>query len=223
MEALLISILKVVFIDIILGGDNAVVIAMACRKLPKDKKSKAVLLGTIGAVLIRIIFTIAAVWLMMIPGAQIIGGILLLAIAIKLIKGEDEGKDLAGHDNMMAAVKTIIFADLVMSLDNVLAVAGAAHGNIWLILFGLALSIPIIVWGSQLLMKLMNRFPIIVVLGGALLGYTSGEMVLGDKFASHFIETHFPLGHYIIPVGLAVLVVLIGKLANRKQSLNQAA
>lgn len=211
----LVGLIKIILVNIVLSGDNAVVIALACRNLPKEQQKKAVFWGSFGAIALRVVLTFAVVWLLKVPFVEIIGGALLLWIAVKLLKGEEEDGDLQGNTNLIGAIKTIIVADLVMSLDNVVAVAGAANGSLLLIGIGLAISVPLIIWASQLLMNLMNRFPIIIVLGAGLLGYTAGEMILSDKAVGSSIEAVFPLGHYIIPVALAVLVILIGKLGAR--------
>ncbi|MGF9914096.1 TerC family protein [Paenibacillus ehimensis] len=213
---LLVGLLKLILINIVLSGDNAVVIALACRNLPADQQKKAVFWGSCGAILLRILLTFAAVWLLQVPFVQVAGALLLLYIAVSLLKGEDHTEALKASSKIGEAIRTIIVADLVMSLDNVLAVAGAAGGNLLLIVAGLAISIPLIVWGSQLLMRLMNRFPVIVLLGAALLGYTAGEMALSDKAVGHWIEASFPAGHYMLPIGLAVMVVVVGKLAGRR-------
>lgn len=210
------GLLKLILINVLLSGDNAVVIALACRNLPPEQQKKATMWGGVGAVVLRIGLTFVAVWILNIPYVQVIGGLLLLFIAVKLLI-DDGGKDtLKPGVGLAGAIKTIIIADLVMSLDNVLAVAGAAQGNILLIVVGLAISIPLIIWGSQLLMKVMERFPIIVWAGAALLGYTAGEMMESDKGIGHFFEIPVPGGHYIIPIVLAVLVVTVGKLISRK-------
>ncbi|MFD0681982.1 MULTISPECIES: TerC family protein [unclassified Paenibacillus] len=215
MDALLVGLLKIILINIVLSGDNAVVIALACRNLPSNQQKKAIFYGSFGAIGLRVILTFLAVWLLQIPFVQVAGGLLLVYIAIKLLKGDGE-ESIHSGTTMSEAIKTIIIADLVMSLDNVLAVAGAAEGNLLLIGLGLAISIPLIIWGSQLLMSLMNRFPIIVWLGAGLLGYTAGEMVISDKAAGHFFETFIPAVHYIIPIGLAALVIVLGRLLSRK-------
>ncbi|MCP1312172.1 TerC family protein [Paenibacillus tyrfis] len=219
---LLVGLLKLILINIVLSGDNAVVIALACRNLPAEQQKKAIFWGSFGAILLRIVLTFVAVWLLKVPFVQVAGALLLLYIAVKLLKGEDNAETLKSSSKIGEAIQTIIVADLVMSLDNVLAVAGAAGGNLLLIVVGLAISIPLIVWGSQLLMRLMNRFPVIVLLGAALLGYTAGEMTLSDKAVGHWIETTFPAGHYVLPIGLAVLVVVVGKLASRRQEREHA-
>ncbi|WP_442599622.1 TerC family protein [Neobacillus sp. D3-1R] len=208
----LIGLFEIILINIVLSGDNAVVIALACRNLDEKYQKKAVFLGSFGAIALRVILTFVAVYLLQIPYLNLIGGILLLWIAIKLLKGEEE-EDVEGSSNLIGAIKTIIIADLVMSLDNVVAVAGAANGNMLLILIGLAISIPLIIWGSQLLMVIMEKFPIIVILGAALLGYTAGEMILSDRAVGHFFENLNSSFHIILPLLLAAFVVIVGKLS----------
>lgn len=221
MEDFWLGILKIIFIDLVLSGDNAVVIALACRNLPANKRKKAVLWGTFGAVSLRVALTAIVVYVMNIPYLQVVGGLLLLWIAIKLLKGDDGKENITAGDSMLAAIKTIIVADFIMSLDNVVAVAGASGGHIILIILGLLISVPIIVWGSQVLMKLMNRFPIIVTIGAAILGYTAGELMLADKVVGGYIEHNFPIGHYTIPLTYAILVVLVGLVLNRRKTAEQ--
>nr|WP_248930990.1 TerC family protein [Paenibacillus hamazuiensis] len=212
----ILGLLKIILINIVLSGDNAVVIALACRNLPAEQQKKAVFLGSFGAIVLRVILTFVAVWLLQIPFVQVAGGLMLLWIAIKLMGGDEGGEKLESSQHLGTAIKTIIVADLVMSLDNVLAVAGAASGSLLLIGLGLAISIPLIIWGSQLLMSLMNRFPIIVLLGVALLGYTAGEMILSDDAISHWVETTVPAAHYAVPVILAAAVIGVGKLLEKR-------
>lgn len=212
----LLGLLEIILINIVLSGDNAVVIALACRNLDAKYQKKAVFLGSFGAIALRVVLTFVAVYLLKIPFLNFIGGILLLWIAINLLKGEDE-EDINASSNLMGAIKTIIIADLIMSLDNVVAVAGAAHGNMVLIILGLAISIPLIIWGSQLLMAIMDKFPIIVILGAGLLGYTAGEMMLNDKAVGHFFEQLNPSLHTVLPIILAVLVVIIGKFSGNSK------
>ncbi|KIL39975.1 membrane protein [Gordoniibacillus kamchatkensis] len=212
---LLVGLVKLIAINIVLSGDNAVVIAMACRRLPADRQKTAMLWGGFGAVGLRVVLTIAAVWILSIPFVQLAGGILLIWIAAKLMKGDDGHGRIASGTTARQAVRTIITADVIMSLDNVVAVAGAAGGSMLLIGLGLVISIPLILWGSQLLMKLMNRFPVIVYLGAGLLGYTAGEMALGDRAAGHWIEGLIPMGHYALPAGAAAAVMLYGKAADK--------
>ncbi|MBU8712615.1 TerC family protein [Brevibacillus parabrevis] len=216
MTELLLSLLQIIIVNLVLSGDNAVVIALACRNLRPEVQKKAVFWGGFGAIGLRIILTFIAIWLLQIPFVQVLGGLLLIVIAVKLLKGEEEDARIDSGSNMMEALKTIIFADLIMSLDNVIAVAGAANGNMLLVVIGLVVSIPLIVWGSQLLMKLMNRFPIIVLLGAALLGYTAGEMIVGDKVVGAFLEQLLPALHVILPVALALVVIAVGTYLKRK-------
>lgn len=216
MTELLLSLLQIIIVNLVLSGDNAVVIALACRNLRPEVQKKAVFWGGFGAIGLRIILTFIAIWLLQIPFVQVLGGLLLIVIAVKLLKGEEEDARIGSGSNMMEALKTIIFADLIMSLDNVIAVAGAANGNMLLVVIGLVVSIPLIVWGSQLLMKLMNRFPIIVLLGAALLGYTAGEMIVGDKVVGAFLEQLLPALHVILPVALALVVIAVGTYLKRK-------
>lgn len=212
----LLGLLKIILINIVLSGDNAVVIALACRNLDVKYRKKAVFLGSFGAIALRVMLTFVAVYLLTIPFLNFIGGILLLWIAIKLLKGEDE-ENIQGSSKLSGAIKTIIFADLIMSLDNVVAVAGAANGNMLLILIGLAVSIPLIIWGSQLLMAIMEKFPFIVICGAALLGYTAGEMMLTDEAVNHFFEQLHSSIYTVFPIMLAVIVVIIGKFTENNE------
>ncbi|MCK6259062.1 TerC family protein [Fictibacillus sp. KIGAM418] len=215
MDNLLVNLLEILLINIVLSGDNAVVIALACRNLEERHRNKAIFFGTFGAVFLRVVLTFVAVYLLKIPFLNFVGGLLLLWIAISLLKGEED-EDIEANSSLSGAIKTIIIADLVMSLDNIVAVAGAANGNIVLIILGLIISIPLIIWGSQLLMKIMAKFPIIIIIGAALLGYTAGEMILKDKAVGHYLEVvHFNL-HLVLPIALAILVVVIGKFSGSR-------
>ncbi|WP_028403002.1 TerC family protein [Ectobacillus panaciterrae] len=207
----ILELVEILLINIVLSGDNAVVIALACRNLQKQHKQKAIFFGTFGAVVLRVALTFLAVYVLMIPFLNFIGGILLLWIAVKLLKGEDGG-NIKANTSLIGAIKTIVIADVVMSLDNVVAVAGAAEGNVLLIILGLIISIPFIIWGSQVLMKIMERFPIVVTIGAGLLGYTAGEMILKDKAVGHFLEGINPNLHIVMPIVLAILVIFIGKI-----------
>lgn len=207
----IISLFTVIMVNIILSGDNAVVIAMASRNLKEEQRKKAVFLGSFGAIFLRVVLTFVAVELMQIPYFQVIGGLMLLWIAINLLKEEEESSEIKGSNGLVNAIRTIIVADLVMSLDNVVAIAGVADGNITLITIGLLVSIPLIIFCSQILMKIMERFPIIVIIGSALLGYTAGEMILKDKAVGYTLSHSFFLADLIIPILTAILVVVIGK------------
>ena len=206
-----IGLVKIIWINIILSGDNAVVIALAARSLPPDQQKKAVLFGSGAAVVLRIVLTVVAAKLLELSFLQIIGGLLLLWIGVQLL-GDEEEEDGDGkeYDSMMAAVRTILIADLVMSLDNVIAVAAAAKGSFVLLILGLAISIPLVIFGSTLMIKLMDRFPIIITLGAALIGWVGGETIASDVALKDFAAAN-PWLHYAAAATGAVLVVGIGK------------
>ncbi|HNZ90774.1 MAG TPA: TerC family protein [Acidovorax sp.] len=206
-----IGLIKIVWINIILSGDNAVVIALAARSLPPHQQRKAVFWGSGAAVVLRIVLTVVAAKLLELSFLQIIGGCLLLWIGLQLLSddGDEEGESKS-HGNLMAAVRTILIADLVMSLDNVIAVAAAAHGNIVLLVLGLAISIPLVIFGSTLMIKLMERYPFIVVLGAALIGWVGGETIVSDTSLHDFALAH-PALHYVAAALGATFVVGIGK------------
>lgn len=171
----------IVLMDLLLGGDNAVVIAMAANKLPASLRKKAIYIGTAGAVVIRLIMTFIAVWLLTIPYLQALGGLILLPIAVKLLVPAEQNESVEASDSLMGAVKTIIIADAAMGIDNVLAIAGASHGSFLLVALGFLISIPIIVGGSTLIGRIMDRFPVVLYAGAGLLGWTAGSMIVHDK------------------------------------------
>ncbi len=172
---------QIIMIDILLGGDNAVVIALACRNLPDHQRKKGIAWGVAGAIGLRVVLIFFAIHLLALPFLNIVGAILLLWIGMKLIDCGDDGEhQVASSTTLFGAVKTIIIADAVMSLDNVVAVAGAAHGNMYLVVFGIAVSIPIILFGSHFVLRLMDRYPLVITLGAGLLGWIAGQMVLND-------------------------------------------
>jgi YjbE family integral membrane protein len=211
-----IGLLKIVWINIILSGDNAVVIALAARSLPPHQQKKAVLFGSGAAVVLRIVLTVVAAELLALSYLQIIGGLLLLWIGVQLLSGEDEQEEgSTSHSSMMAAIRTILIADLVMSLDNVIAVAAAAKGSMVLLILGLAISIPLVIFGSTLMIKLMERFPIIITLGAALIGWVGGETLISDVVLQDLVAQYPALHHGAAAVG-AALVVLIGKYLGSK-------
>lgn len=207
-----VDVFKIIVIDILLSGDNAVVIALACRSLPPEQRKQGVLFGMAGAIGLRVLLTFFAVGLLTLPYLKAAGALMLLWIGIKLILPEEEhdASNVKANTHLWGAVKTIIIADFIMSLDNVLGVAAAAHGNPALLVFGLLVSIPLIAWSSQLVLKLIDRFPVIIYLGGALLGYVAGEMLLSEKLIAEMLESVPHLLHLLVPVGCAVLVVLAG-------------
>lgn len=208
-----IALLQIVAIDIVLGGDNAVVIGLACRRLPERERKLGILWGMAGAIGLRVVLIFFAVSLLAVPYLKIVGAVLLFWIGIKLLQPEPEegGHHIEAGATLFGAVKTIIVADAVMSLDNVIAIAGAAGDHLGLVIFGLLLSIPIILLGSQLVIKLMDRFPIVVVLGGALLGWIAGGMLVSDVAVHDAVMAAFPLAKWVGPAVGAVLVVVVGK------------
>ena len=207
-----IGLVKIIWINIILSGDNAVVIALAARSLPPDQQKKAVFFGSGAAVVLRIVLTVVAAKLLALPYLQIVGGLLLLWIGVQLLSEEDDEDEgeTKEYGSLGAAVRTILIADLVMSLDNVIAVAAAAQGNTVLLILGLAISIPLVIFGSTLMIKLMERFPIIVVLGAGLIGWVGGETIASDTVFAAFREANHWV-HYAAAAAGAVLVVGIGK------------
>ena len=206
-----IGLLKIIWINIVLSGDNAVVIAMAARSLRPEEQSKAIMLGSGFAVVLRIALTFVAVQLMALPAVQLVGGLLLLWIGAQLLDSEDESEeDAKTHHNLYAAVRTILIADLVMSLDNVIGVAAAAKGNVLLLTIGLGLSIPLVIFGSSLMIGLMTRYPIIIKFGAALIGWVAGETLISDVLVAHLIS-HLTWLHWLVPTGCALLVLAIGR------------
>jgi YjbE family integral membrane protein len=200
--------LEIVIINILLSGDNAVVIALACRNLPERQRRWGIIWGAFGAVALRIVLTFFAVTLLRLPYLNLIGGVLLVWIGIKLI-ADDDGDEhtIEAADRLMVAVRTIVVADLVMSLDNVIGVAGAAKGSVVLIVFGLVLSIPLVIVGAQLIMKLIERVPFLIIAGGGLLGFVAGEMMVADAAVAPWIEANAHWMHWAIPIaGIAAVV-----------------
>ncbi len=189
----MLPLLQIIWIDLLLSGDNAIVIALACRSLPPHQRKLGMFLGAGTAIGLRIVFAIFITYLLQVPFLKIAGGLLLLWIGVKLAVGEDEGGHaIESSDNLWRAVRTIAIADAVMSLDNVIAIAAAAQGNIWLFVFGLLLSIPLIIFGSTLLSTVMERFPVIIWAGAALLGWIAGEMIVGDPLVMGWLAALNP-------------------------------
>ena len=218
-----IGLIKIVWINIILSGDNAVVIALAARSLPPEQQNKAVLFGSGAAVVLRIGLTVIAAELLKMSFLQILGGALLLWIGVQLLGGDEAGDDPSKHHgSLMAAVRTILIADIVMSLDNVIAVAAAAQGNMVLLVLGLAISIPLVIFGSTLMIKLMERFPVIITLGAALIGWVAGETITSDVYLQEFVSTHQWV-HYAAAALGATLVIGVGKFLSRHANTVQPA
>lgn len=209
---------SIILLDILLGGDNAVVIAMAANKLPANLRRKAILIGTGGAVVIRLVMTLIAVWLLTIPFLQALGGLILLPIAVKLLVPAEQEENITASDSLMGAIKTIIIADAAMGVDNVLAIAGASHGSFLLVACGFLISIPIIVGGSTVIGKLMDRFPVILYAGAGLLGWTAGSMIGHDKILGTLLQqmagSWAPISLQIL---LAAAVIAIGLWMSRKR------
>jgi YjbE family integral membrane protein len=213
---------QIILIDIVLGGDNAVVIALACRQLPPAQRTKGILWGTAGAIVLRVILIFFALTLLAIPYLKLVGAVLLLWIGVKLLLPEtgDAHAGIKGSDRLWGAVKTVIVADLVMSVDNVIAIAGAAEAaggdhKMPLVIFGLLVSIPIIVWGSQLALKLMDRFPIIITLGGMLLGWIAGSMAVTDPAVLPWLAPTDAV-KYGASVAGALFVLAVGSYLTRR-------
>ena len=207
-----IALMQIIGVNIVLSGDNAVVIALAARSLPPAQQKRAVAWGSGAAVVMRILLTIVAVELLRLPYLKLVGAALLLWIAVQLMIPEDDGDDNeVATTSMAAAIKTILLADLVMSLDNVIGVAAAAKGNVALLIIGLAISIPLVIFASRILLVLMERFPIIITLGAALLGWVAGEMAVSDPVVGPWVDANAPFLHWVAPLAGAILVIAIGK------------
>ena len=212
------AVLQIIAIDIVLGGDNAVVIALACRRLPEQQRKLGIFWGVAGAIALRVILIFFALNLLTIPYLKVAGAALLVWIGIKLLQPESEGgHDVDASTTLLGAIKTIIVADAVMSLDNVIAIAGAAKDEISLVIFGLVISVPIIVWGSQFVMRIMDRFPVTIAIGAGLLGWIAGDMAVTDVVTKDWVNANAKFLHWIAPAVMAIVVVAIGKmLAVRK-------
>lgn len=218
------AVLQIIAIDILLGGDNAVVIALACRRLPARQRNQGIFWGVVGAVGLRIVLLFFAVRLLALPGLKTVGAALLLWIGVKLLLPEEEGEaEVESSTHLLGAIKTVVVADAVMSLDNVVAVAGAARDNFLLVVLGILVSVPLIVWGSKLVLALMDRFPVVITAGGGLLGWIAGGMVLGDPFLEPYLETAAAWLRYALPLVGALLVLGLGKWLARRRKERAAA
>jgi len=214
-----IAVMQIIAIDIVLGGDNAVVIALACRRLPEKQRKLGIFWGVFGAIILRVVLIFFALSLLAIPYLKIVGAALLIWIGVKLLQPEPEGAhEVDASTTLVGAIKTIIVADAVMSLDNVIAIAGAAKDDIGLVIFGLVISVPIIVWGSQLVMKVMDRYPVTIAIGAGLLGWIAGDMAVTDVVTKEWVSTQAKYLQWAAPAAAALLVIVTGKvLAARKQ------
>ena len=217
------ALLKIIGVNIVLSGDNAVVIALAARSLPRKQQKLAIFWGSGAAILMRIILTLFAVALLGLPWLKLIGSVLLLWIGVKLLIPEDGDEDIEASDNLWAAIKTILIADLVMSLDNVIAVAAAAGGHWGLLIIGLAISIPLVIFGATLLLKLMERWPIIITIGAGLLGFVAGEMAWEDQAIEGFTQPFPGYAKYVVASIGAIFVVGLGRILAGRSLENSAA
>ncbi len=204
--------IHIIIIDLVLSGDNAVVVGMASRNLPPAQRKKAIMWGTIGAVALRVLFTGLATWLLGVPYIKLFGGLMLVWIAVKLLIQQEESSTIQSGKNTWEAVKIIIIADFIMSLDNVLAVGGAAKGSLGLVLFGLFLSVPLLMWGSTLVAKWMNDYPILIYFGSGVLAYTAATMIMEDPLVVKlFSNFHWAGLESLIPFVITALVLVVGK------------
>lgn len=210
------ALLAIIVIDLVLAGDNAIVMGMAARNLPAHQQKKAIIWGTVGAVVIRAAATLAVVWLLQIPGLLLVGGLMLIWIAMKLLVQDGGHETVKAGSSLGAAIWTIVVADAVMGLDNVIAVAGAAHGSFLLVVLGLIISVPVMVWGSTLVLKVMDRYPAVIYIGSAVLAYTAGSMITGEPFLKGFF-VEYPILKWALIAVIVVGVLLIGRMKNQAQ------
>ena len=235
-QAFWVGLLKIIGVNIILSGDNAVVIALAARSLPEKQQKQAVIWGSAAAIVMRVILTLFAVALLQLPWLKLVGSLLLFWIGVKLLIPEDDNEDIPASDQLISAIKTILIADLVMSVDNVIAVAAAAGGSVMLLIIGLAISIPLVIYGATLLLKLMERFPVIITIGAALIGWVAGEMLVADvalegwlgSLGVQYEQGHPKVGGFSLEilagiVGIVIVVALGTLLARRKSAAVEGA
>jgi YjbE family integral membrane protein len=219
------GLVQIIIIDILLSGDNAVVIALAVRSLPPAQQKKGIIFGAAAAIGLRVLFATVITYLMQVPFLKVAGGLMLFWIAVKLLMPDDEGEgsDIDPARNLLQAIKTIVIADAVMSLDNVIGIAAAAKGNVVLLVLGLLISIPLIIYGSTLILKLLDRFPIIVIAGGGLLGWIGGEIIVTDPAIVGWVDAHAHWLHWAGPIAGVALVVILGTWLGRRKQARQKA
>lgn len=210
------ALFSIIILDLVLAGDNAVVIALASRSLSKKIRNKAIYIGTLGAIVIRTIMTLFAVWLLTIPYLQAMGGIVLIPVAYKLLKQQEESEHIKSSASFWLAIKTIIVADAVMGIDNVLAIAGAAHGDFLLVTIGLLISVPIVVWGSKGIGALMEKFPMLIYIGSGILTWTAGSMVVHDKIIGTYLADISKMTMVVVPLGITIATLMLGYFSNKK-------
>ena len=199
------GLLSIIVIDLVLAGDNALLIGLIAKSLPKKQQKKVIIIGTFGAIIVRIMLTIVAVRLYEIDGLLLAGGVVLIYIAYKIILSNDEMNINPSKKGVWGAIGTIMLADILMGVDNVIGVAGAAHGNFLLVVIGLFISIPIVVWGSSLVIKLINHFPIIIYMGAGVLGWTASKMIMKDGYVAPFFQSHTSMFSFEVLVVIAVI------------------
>ena len=209
--------LSIIVIDLVLAGDNAIVIGLAARSLPKQQQKKAIIWGTVGAIIIRATATIFVVWLLKIPGLQLVGGLILIWIAYQLLVKEEGSENVKSSSTLFGAIRTIIIADVMMGLDNVIAIAGAAHGNFLLVVIGLLISVPLVVWGSQVILRWMEKFPALIYIGAGVLAMTAAKMVVAEKFIHPYFDGNPILKWTFVSVVVAAVLIL-GKMKKAKQA-----
>ncbi|MDF2500401.1 MAG: integral rane protein YjbE family [Anaerosporomusa subterranea] len=209
------ALLSIIAIDLVLAGDNAVVIALASRKLPGKLRTQAIYWGTFGAIIIRALMTLIAVWILRIPYLQALGGILLIPVAVNLLKQETPSEHIDASSSFWGAIKTIIVADAIMGIDNVLAIAGASHGNMLLVILGLLVSVPIVISGSKWISAWMVKYPVLIYVGAAILAWTAGTMVMNDNIIGTALLSLFKSADWLVPLLVTVFVLIAGKLQER--------
>jgi YjbE family integral membrane protein len=216
------ALFAIVAIDLVLAGDNAIVVGLAARNVPKEQQKKVIFWGTFGAIAIRSLLTLVVVWLLKIPGLLLMGGLFLIWIAYKLLIEEKDHENMKAGESLWAAVKTIVVADTIMGLDNVLAVAGAAHGSFLLVLLGLVISVPIIIWGSTLILKWVERYPAIINIGAAVLAWTASKMIVDEPFLAGLFENN-PLLKWGLSLIIIVGVLFFGRKKKKPKILEKAS
>jgi len=224
MSGAALALLKIMFINVVLSGDNAVVIALACRRLSPRHQKIAFLWGSLGVVVLMVALTGVVLYLLSLPYLEIVGSAMLLWIGVKLLMEEDEGEEggVEQKATLGAAIRTIIIADMIMSLDNVLAMAAVAQGHMWMLIVGLFITVPVILFGSALLMKLMERFPFLVMVGAALIGWVAGEMAVSDPAIRSWVDVNAAILHTVSPIFCAAFVIATGKILERVSSKRRA-
>ncbi len=217
---LLVAVFSIVIMDLVLAGDNAIVIGLAARNLPKEKQKLVIFLGTLGAIIIRVLLTFFVVTLLKIQGLSLIGGLLLIWIAYKLLVDEKEHGNVKAANNLFAAINTIILADVVMGLDNILAIAAASHGSILLVILGLMISMPIVVWGSTVIIKWTERFPTIIAIGSGVVAWTAAKMITHEPFLAGYFKNNSILtwSFYLIIIALVLILGTLKKKNSIKHS-----